>query len=181
MNGNWVGRVNFKKGGETMRKKVNRYIITVLLIGGIMACATPEKPKILSSVAPDKPDVYSPAAENERPEIFVQLGHSTVVSSVAFSPDGRYAITGGLDKTMKLWDIATCREVRTFAGHADSIQAVAFSPNGRYAISGYYIGRMKLWDVVTGKELRTFSERSNKVNSVAFSPDGQYIISGGVG
>ena len=82
---------------------------------------------------------------------------------------------------MKLWDIATCREVRTFAGHADSIQAVAFSPNGRYAISGYYIGRMKLWDVVTGKELRTFSERSNKVNSVAFSPDGQYIISGGVG
>jgi WD40 repeat protein len=162
-----------------MMKKISRYIVTVLLIGGIMACATPEKPKILSSVAPNKPEVYSPAAENERPEIFVQLGHSTVISSVAFSPDGRYAITGGLDTTMKLWDIETGREVRTFAGHADRVDAVAYSPNGRYAISGHYIGRMKLWDVVTGKELRTFSERSNNVLSVAFSPNGQYILSGG--
>jgi WD40 repeat protein len=162
-----------------LRKKVNKYILSALLIGGIMACATPEKPKTLSPVAPDKPKTFLPASENERAEIFVQLGHSAVVSSVAFSSDGRYAITGALDTTMKLWDVATGRELRTFAGHTDRVDAVAFSPNGRYAISGHYIGRMKLWDVLTGRELRTFSERSNKVSSVTFSPDGQYIVSGG--
>jgi WD40 repeat protein len=58
------------------------------------------------------------------------------VISVAFSPDGRAFLSGGSDKTLKLWDIATGREIRTFVGHTDSVIAVAFSPDGRNALSG---------------------------------------------
>ena len=69
------------------------------------------------------------------------------VTSVAFSPDGRYVISAGSDdKTLKLWDIATGREIRTFTGHAGSVRSVAFSPDGRYALSGGG-NTLKLWDI----------------------------------
>jgi len=114
----------------------------------------------------------------EKPEIFVQLGHSEYVNSVAFSPDGRYALSGSSDDTLKLWEVATGREIRTFEGHSDSVRSVAFSPDGRYALSGSSDYTLKLWEVATGNEIRTFEGHSNSVESVAFSPDGRYALSG---
>jgi len=76
------------------------------------------------------------AFADEKPEIFVQLGHSSSVNSVAFSPDGRYALSGSFDNTLKLWEVSTGREIRTFTGHSGSIYSVAFSPDGKYALSG---------------------------------------------
>jgi WD40 repeat protein len=79
------------------------------------------------------------------------------VISVAFSADGRAFLSGGSDKTLKLWDIATGREIRTFVGHTDSVIAVAFSPDGRNALSGSSDRTLKFWDVATGKEIRTLA------------------------
>ena len=114
----------------------------------------------------------------EEPEIFVQLGHTKYVRSVAFSPDGRYALSGSIDMSLKLWEVATGREVRTFTGHSKGVTSVAFSPHGHYALSGSYDMTLKLWEVATGREVRTFTGHSQYVTSVAFSPDGQYALSG---
>ena len=78
-------------------------------------------------------------------------------NSVAFSPDGRSALSGSSDRTLKLWDVATGKEIRTFTGHADMVWSVAFSPDGRTALSGSDDNTLKLWDVATGKEIRTFA------------------------
>ncbi|OYT15193.1 MAG: hypothetical protein B7C24_14340 [Bacteroidetes bacterium 4572_77] len=51
-----------------------------------------------------------------KPEIKVQLGHSSVISSVAFSPDGKFVLSGSWDKTMKLWEVSSGKEVRVFKG-----------------------------------------------------------------
>ncbi|MCX5785738.1 MAG: caspase family protein, partial [Elusimicrobia bacterium] len=67
------------------------------------------------------------------------------VTSVAFSPDGQYALSGSYDKTLKLWDIATGQLVRTFEGHGNSVTSVAFSPDGKYTLSGSYENTLKLW------------------------------------
>jgi dipeptidyl aminopeptidase/acylaminoacyl peptidase len=105
-------------------------------------------------------------------------GHTNRVSSVAFSPDGRTALSGSLDHTLKFWDVATGREISSFAGHTDRVRSVAFSPDGRTALSGSWDHTLKLWDVVTGKDIRSFAGHSDLVRSVVFSPDGRSALSG---
>ena len=58
------------------------------------------------------------STDNEAQDVavFPQLGHSNIVISVAFSPDGKQALSGSGDNTVKLWDTATGREIRTFSG-----------------------------------------------------------------
>ncbi|OGW30722.1 MAG: hypothetical protein A2X54_05255 [Nitrospirae bacterium GWF2_44_13] len=122
------------------------------------------------------------SAAAEKPEIFVQMGHSGTVNSVVFSPDGRFALSSGsYDKTLKFWEVATGKEIRTFSGHTDKVSSVAFSPDGRYALSGGWDKALKLWDIASGKEIRTFTGHRSWIASVAFSPDGKYALSGAGG
>ena len=108
----------------------------------------------------------------------VSRGIADWVWSVAFSPDGRYVLSGSSDKTLRLWEVATGKELRRFEGHSGRVCSVAFSPDGRYVLSGSRDKTIRLWEVATGKELRRFEGHSSWVISVAFSPDGRYILSG---
>jgi TIR domain/WD domain, G-beta repeat len=74
-------------------------------------------------------------------------GHTSMVNSVAFSPDGRFALSGSHDKTLKLWDVGTAKELRSFTGHGSVVTSVAFSPDGRFALSGSHDATLKLWDL----------------------------------
>ena len=105
-------------------------------------------------------------------------GHTDGVTSVAISPDGRYALSGSRDKTLRLWEVATGKEIRQFTGHTGGVWSVAFSPDGRYALSGSEDKTLRLWEVATGQEIRQFTGHHVGVNSVAFSPDGRYALSG---
>jgi WD40 repeat protein len=82
------------------------------------------------------------------------------------------------DTTIKLWDVATGREVRTLTGHTDWVNSVAFSPDGRLLASGSGDETIKLWDVATGREVRTLTGHTDYVKSVAFSPNGKLLASG---
>jgi sugar lactone lactonase YvrE len=99
--------------------------------------------------------------------------------SIAFSPDGSRALSGNWENfAVKLWDVATGRELRAFKGHRGSVKSVAFSPDGSKILSGGADETLKLWDVAAGREIRAFMGHTFHVNSVAFSPDGSKALSG---
>jgi len=72
-------------------------------------------------------------------------GHTTAVFGVAFSPDGQTLASGCYDKTIKLWNLATGKELRTLNGHTDYVDSVAFSPDGQTLASGSADGTIKIW------------------------------------
>jgi WD40 repeat protein len=101
------------------------------------------------------------------------------VYSVAFSPDGRYVLTGTLRGIAVLWDAATGREIRRYQPpNVDSVHSVAFSPDGRLVLIGSGGGYVGLLETATGREVRKFEGHSGSINSVAFSTDGRYILTG---
>jgi WD40 repeat protein len=113
-------------------------------------------------------------ATAQKPELLVQSGHLDGVRSVGFSPDGRLLASGAFDNTIKLWDVANGRELRTLRGHANGISAVAFSPDGQMLASTSLDNTLKLWETATGKLL--FSMRSVCWNNaLVFSPDGKLL------
>jgi WD40 repeat protein len=111
------------------------------------------------------------------------IGHTGDIEGIAFAPDGRTALTASQDNTVKLWDLATGKDIRTFKGNSSGdiprIYSVAFAPDGRSALSGAF-DTLSLWDVTTGKEIRSFygARDFSYVQSVAFAPDGRTALSG---
>jgi WD40 repeat protein len=105
-------------------------------------------------------------------------GHSDEVFSVAYSPDGRYLASGSIDQTIKIWEVATGKELRTLTGHSGGVFLVAYSPDGRYLASGSSDKTIKIWEVATGKELHTLTVYSYLYGAdVVYSPDGRYLAS----
>jgi WD40 repeat protein len=94
-------------------------------------------------------------------------GHSRGVVAVAYSPDGKQVLTGGLDGTARLWNATTGAQQRVFRpDSASAVASVAFSPDGSKAFTGHENGTIVIWQATTGAQIAT---------QVA-SPDGEWAV-----
>ena len=116
-------------------------------------------------------------------------GHDNWVQSVAFSPDGKFALSGSgqsagsamadIDCSVRLWDLEQSKEVFALLGHRDRVTSVAFAADGKRAITGSFDETVRIWDLQEGKEIQCLLGHQDRVRSVAISPNGKVALSGG--
>jgi len=109
-------------------------------------------------------------------KLHVELaGHSNGVFSVAFSPDGNRVATAAYDKTARIWDVASGRELKRLE-HEEGTSCAVFTPDGaRLIVSG--TARIRVWDIESGNQIMDFGDQASKL---AISPNGEYIASCGM-
>lgn len=112
----------------------------------------------------------------------ILVGHDWIVTSVAFSADGKRILSGSRDDTILVWNSETGEIVAgPFKEHVDWLNSVAFSPNGKHVVSGSKDGTIRVWDSRTGTEttcIGPFESYLTQFTSVSFSPEGSSIVSG---
>jgi WD40 repeat protein len=106
-------------------------------------------------------------------------GHSDAVRSLAFAADSKTLVSGSHDKTVRIWDAITAKELLRF-DEPDIIMAVALSPDGKTVASTSFHSTNAKWtvrlrDAVTGKEQRSF-QADMPVFHLLFSPDGKTLV-----
>ena len=111
-----------------------------------------------------------------KPQILA-AGHTSLVNSVAFSPDCQWLASGSGDKTVRIWYLATGKEFHNLVGHSGQVWSVAFSPDCKLLASGSHDGTIVLWDVGTGARLFTMKGHFGD-SVVRFSPDGKLVAAG---
>ena len=99
-------------------------------------------------------------------------GHTKEVSSVAYSPDGKYVVSGSSDGAVRIWDIVSGKEKHKLDGKS-GVNTVAYSPDGKYVVAGSG-NKINIWNTKTGKVQQMMKESTS---SIAFSQDGIYIAS----
>ena len=121
--------------------------------------------------------------------IRVLSGHADAVLSVAVTPDGRRAVSGSYDRTLRVWDISTPlnaslesgAEERVLRGHERTVNAVAVTPDGRRAVSASYDDTLRVWDLQSGAEERVLTGHADYWVTdwvlVAVTPDGRRAVS----
>lgn len=111
----------------------------------------------------------------------------TLTRMLAFSPDGRRlaacsnaSVRGQVLSEVRVFDIATGRQVLTLTGHSAAVHVAVFSPDGSRIATGSNDMTAKLWDSGTGQEVFTLRGHTAGVLSVGFSPDGRSIVTGSI-
>src|SRR5215813_13752209 len=81
----------------------------------------------------------------------VLKGHTNRVLCVAIIPDGQRAVSGSLDGTVRVWDLAAGRCLAILRGHTNDIYGVAVTADGQRAVSGSLDGTVRVWDLAAGQ------------------------------
>jgi WD40 repeat protein len=117
---------------------------------------------------------YFMQAQIHRDQVFWPIKDETIVMALAFSPDGQYLATAGMDSEAKIWQVKIGLPICSVS-HEDIIVALAFSPDGQYFATASEDGTAQIWQSKTGRRVACLPHRES-VRYVGFIHDGLYLV-----
>ncbi len=112
-------------------------------------------------------------------------GHQGDVQALAFSPRGEWLASGGIDSTVRIWEVKSATEFRNLKGHKGAVRAVAFTPDNKFLVSGSWDHSVRQWNVENwraqdaGETAFLFQGQSAWHFTANFSPDGATLATAG--
>lgn len=104
------------------------------------------------------------------------IGHEYRTLAIACSDDDRYVITGGADKSLRLWDTNTGDAIRVISDFDAPPRAIVLSPNGQFFAAGNADNRIRIWEIDKSEPIHLLSGHKGRVQAFAWSGDGQWLV-----
>lgn len=111
-------------------------------------------------------------------EIFRVKTKTSATETVCISDDGKYGLSGGGDKRIRLWDLKNGKIIQEIVGHTGRVQSLDFGPMNKTAVSGSSDKTVRVWNLENGQELACFRGIPRIVDCVAFAANGQHVAAG---
>jgi WD40 repeat protein len=165
-----------RTGSKQRRRLLTAAVVTLLLAAGALVAMPPLLKWIRSSETPPVnpgPELDLGATTITEVRRFDE-GHTDHIVGLAFSPDGKRAASASVDRTIRIWEVESGKQLGILEGHTDTVVSIAFTKDGLRLFSASRDKTVRLWEVETGKDLRQFGERNEELRQVAVSPDGRF-------
>jgi len=104
--------------------------------------------------------------------------HTDWVTSLAFSPNGEFLVTGDRNGGISLWDADNAEELFSFAGHKSAVTALSWRDDSKMVASSSEDGNVKTWETIEGKSVKSIAAHRNGVTWVQFAHDGRWVSAG---
>ncbi|MEO0562579.1 MAG: hypothetical protein AAF125_10715, partial [Chloroflexota bacterium] len=110
-----------------------------------------------------------------------ETGHTREITSIVFSEDNSRALTGSVDRTMILWDVATGEPIQTY-DHGGRILGVGFAADEAQVYSGSSDDAIIVWDTATGEAVTTINigmdGETRYTTAIAFHQGNDFALTG---
>lgn len=128
-----------------------------------------------------KPMERAKEIEKAYPALFnlVLTGHTGAVAGIAITPDGKTLVSIGNDNSVRLWDVAAGKLLKSLEGHTSWIGNVVVTPDSAKAITAGGDGVIRVWDLKAGKQADSLEGHAGSIRGLAISTDGHWLVSGG--
>jgi WD40 repeat protein len=158
---------------RTIRRALLLSLLGIAGMGGtgvvvkVLAGNTPSSPELVSTA----PNIVSQSSTG-----FTYTGHTSGVTCVAWSPNGKYVASGSFDQKVKIWNATNGQFVQIYREHKSTVESITWSPDSTRVASCSNDKTVQIWNASTGEKLLMYNDTAS-VSSVAWSPDGSYIAS----
>ncbi len=103
------------------------------------------------------------------------LGHTDIVNTAEFSPDGSQILTASQDGTARIWDASTGESLFALIGHSEEVNSAHFSSDGQWIVTASEDKTVRIWNVRTGEVVQVLESHDSVLNA-RFSPNGQTVL-----
>lgn len=121
------------------------------------------------------------AIKAQQPKLMLPLAHTSRITDIDFSPDGKKFVTAANDNTAKIWETNSGILIADLLGHSSWVSSAAYSPDGERILTASMDNIVKIWDANSGRLIANLKEHSylmapGYLAGASFSPDGKKIV-----